>query len=58
MRSIHSLSVVLVSVLTLAGLALLSGCSDRDLDDLAPAPANDDPVVFDDGFGAGVDYQA
>lgn len=58
MRSIHSLSVVLVPVLMLAGLAFLSGCSDRDLDELAPAPANDDPVVFDDAFGAGVDYQA
>ncbi len=42
----------------LAAAALLTGCSERDLGELEPAPANDDPVVFDDAFGNGVDYQA
>jgi len=47
--------------LVLAALLVLStliGCSERDLSTLPQAPANDDPVVFDDAFGDGVDYQA
>jgi hypothetical protein len=42
----------------LALVALLAGCSDRDLSELDLAPINDDPVVFDDDFGDGVDFQA
>lgn len=42
----------------LATLFTIVGCSDRDLSTLPLAPANDDPVVFDDSFGDGVDYQA
>lgn len=45
------------SAAALLALTLVAGCSDRDLDDLAPAPINDDPIVFDDDFGTGVDFQ-
>ncbi len=43
-----------------AAVALLAfgGCSERDLSTLSPAPGSTDPVVFDDAFGTGVDYQA
>ncbi len=47
-----------VSLVALAAVALLGGCSERDLAELDPAKANDDPVIFDDGFGNLVDYQA
>ena len=55
MRSSISCSLALAVVLL---LLVVAGCSERDLSELAPAPANDDPVVFDDAFGDGVDYQA
>ncbi len=42
---------------TLVALAV-GGCSERDLDDLSPARAGNDPVVFDDRLGDAVDYQA
>lgn len=42
----------------IAGLALLAAGCARDTDSLRPAPPNDDPIVFDDTFGDGVDYQA
>lgn len=45
-------------VLVLLALAGPFGCSERDLSELRLAPINDDPVVFDDNFGDGVDYQA
>jgi len=45
-------------VIALASLCVLAGCSERDLSELAPAPINDDPVVFDDTFGQGIDFQA
>jgi len=48
----------LVAAVLVTALFLLPGCSDRDLAELEPAPANDDPVVFDDNFGSGVDYLA
>lgn len=53
MRSTSTFPLVLLAVVT-----LLAGCSDRDLSELDLAPINDDPVVFDDGFGDGVDFQA
>ncbi len=34
------------------------GCTDRDSGILLPAPANDDPIVFDDNFGAAVRFEA
>ncbi len=46
---------VMVSMIT---VAVTLACSERDLSTLPPAPGNDDPLVFDDSFGAGVDYQA
>ncbi|MBD3336373.1 MAG: hypothetical protein GF355_12740, partial [Candidatus Eisenbacteria bacterium] len=46
-----------VALVTLLALAQF-GCSERELSKLAPAPGNTDPVVFDDDFGEGVDYQA
>ncbi|MBD3336962.1 MAG: hypothetical protein GF355_15725 [Candidatus Eisenbacteria bacterium] len=46
-----------VALVTLLAFAQF-GCSERDLSTLAPAPGNTDPVVFDDAFGDGVDYQA
>lgn len=45
----------LVAVLSVAGL---TGCSERDLSTLPLAPGSNDPLVFDDNFGSGVDYQA
>jgi hypothetical protein len=42
----------------LLALVWLAGCSDRDVSELELAPINDDPVVFDDTFGEGVDFQA
>ena len=41
---------------TLLGLIAL-GC-ERDTSGLGPAPPITDPIVFDDGFGSGVIYQA
>ncbi len=46
-----------VAILFCIGAAL-PGCSERDLAGLAPAPISDDPLVFDDTFGDGVDFQA
>lgn len=43
--------------LTLAFVALVTGCSSHK-GTLEPIPPNTDPVVFIDGFGAAVDYQA
>ncbi len=48
----------MVSLLAPAALLALGGCSERDLSELSPAPASNDPLVFDDAFGDGVDYQA
>lgn len=39
-------------------VACLAGCSDREFADLELAPLNDDPLVFGDTFGDGVDFQA
>ncbi len=39
-------------------VACFAGCSDRDFADLELAPLNDDPLVFGDTFGDGVDFQA
>jgi hypothetical protein len=36
----------------------LAGCFERDTTGLPEAPASTDPVIFDDDFGAAVDYQA
>lgn len=41
-----------------AMLAILGGCSDRDLDDLEPATAPANPVVFADAFEGGLDFAA
>ncbi len=49
---------IALAALVLLGLAGLHGCSERDLSELSLAPINDDPVVFADTFGDGVDYQA
>jgi len=46
------------SMVALLVLAALIGCSERDLSTLPLAPGNNDPLVFDDTFGAGVDFQA
>jgi hypothetical protein len=46
-----ALLVLLVSL-------MLGGCSERDLDDLAPATAPANPVVFSDAFEGGLDYSA
>lgn len=46
------------TVAVLLTAVLLHGCSERDLATLKPAPISDDPVVFEDAFGAGVDFQA
>jgi len=51
-------SPVTCLLVLVVALATLAGCSERDLSELDLAPINDDPVVFDDGFGAGIDYQA
>ena len=48
---------LLLSLVVLVA-SLVSGCSERDLATLPLAPGNADPVVFDDNFGSGVDYQA
>lgn len=56
MRSIRFLVPAVPVLLTLV-LGTLSSCG-RDTKTLQPAPPNDDPVVFDDTFGDGVDYQA
>lgn len=55
MRKIRPTALAVLALLT---LALLLSCSERDLSELSLAPINDDPVVFDDDFGDGVDYQA
>jgi hypothetical protein len=57
MRSKRVPALVVLVALSLLCLIALSGCG-RDTDALKPAPPNDDPVVFDDTFGSGVDYQA
>jgi len=44
--------------LVLLASLVLSGCSERDLDDLAPATAPANPVVFSDAFEGGLDYSA
>ncbi|MGD8395766.1 MAG: hypothetical protein PVF43_09855 [Candidatus Eiseniibacteriota bacterium] len=44
-------------VATALAMLAATGC-ERDLDGLSPVPPNTDPVVFDDTFGEGVDYQA
>jgi len=49
---------ILVAALALPILLALSGCSGRDPSELPPATAGVDPVVFDDAFGANVDYFA
>jgi hypothetical protein len=46
------------TVAVLLIVSLSAGCSERDLAGLKPAPFSDDPVVFDDSFGDGVDFQA
>lgn len=43
--------------LVIAAIVLVAGCG-RDTDTLDPAPISTDPVVFTDGFGQGVDFQA
>jgi len=48
----------IVPMVALAALLSLGGCSERDFSELSPAPASNDPLVFDDTFGDGVDYQA
>jgi hypothetical protein len=45
-------------VLILGLLALGAAGCERDTSGLQPAPGNTDPIVFDDNFGNGVDYQA
>lgn len=40
------------------GIVAMIGCSERDLSTLPLAPGSNDPLVFDDDFGSGVDYQA
>jgi len=52
-RTSSVVPVVLMAVLALG----VAGC-DRDTSGLKPAPGNTDPIVFDDDFGDGVDYQA
>jgi hypothetical protein len=47
-----------IGPLALVVLSLLVGCSERDPSELDLAPGNSDPVVFDDTFGEGVDFQA
>jgi hypothetical protein len=42
----------------LLALVLAAGGCERDTSGLQPAPGNTDPIVFDDDFGDGVDYQA
>jgi len=44
--------------LGMAAFAVLAGCSERNLEDLAGAKAGNDPVVFDDRLGDAVDFQA
>ncbi len=59
-----SILAVVPAIALAAALALIlslltfAGCSERDLSTLAPVPGNTDPLVFDDDFGSGVDYQA
>ena len=43
---------------TFALSVLSPGCSQRDTGSLALAPPNNDPVVFTDEFGSGVEFQA
>ena len=60
MNPIFRNRLVLMAALTLQTVAMLAlvGCSDRDLASLEPATAKADPVVFDDAFGADLDYSA
>ena len=58
-RSSHSASPAPLARWAAAfALLALTGCSERDLATLPLAPGSNDPVVFDDAFGEGVDYQA
>lgn len=57
-RTVAQLICKLGVMVIMAAAVVTLGCSDRDLSTLPPAPGNDDPLVFDDSFGAGVDYQA
>lgn len=49
-------SIIRMSICSLL-IAAVSSCSE-DTTGLEPAPFTTDPVVFDDDFGSGVDYQA
>ncbi len=51
---IRRIAFLILATLTLVSLA---GCT-RESGGLGPAPVSTDPVVFDDNFGAGVDFQA
>lgn len=55
MRQTLSIALGVFALMAMGGLL---GCSERDLSELKLAPINDDPVVFADTFGDGVDYQA
>jgi len=46
-----------LSLLAAAAIITMTGC-ERDISGLDPVPPDTDPVVFKDGFGSGVDYQA
>jgi hypothetical protein len=50
--------LILTVALALPILLALAGCSERDPSTLPSAKAGVDPVVFDDAFGANVDYSA
>ena len=57
-KSRNQLTLVAALALSLLFLVAMSGCSGRDPSTLPPAQAETDPVVFDDAFGANVDYFA
>jgi len=47
-----------LAVTLLTGAALAAGCSDRDTSTLEPFQATTEPLVFDDDFTPGLDFQA
>lgn len=47
-----------VLAIGIAPAALFLGACERGTEGLMPAPGNTDPIVFDDTFGASVDFQA
>ena len=57
-KSWNHLTLLAALALFIPALLILNGCSSRNPAELPQAKAGVDPVVFDDAFGANVDYFA